>query len=90
MRDALADFLDGFGRAQFLNVKVANFLNVMSKLLISFIVPMVKRTAIEANDTGEAAVVVDGGSSSNLGAETVTANGSICYFVLIHEPYNIV
>jgi hypothetical protein len=34
--------------------------------------------------------VVDGGSSSNFGAETVAANGSHCDFVLIHEPHNIV
>jgi len=90
VRNAIADLLNGLGRAQVLNLELVHLLDVVGKLLVSLIVPVVERAAVEAHNTGETVVVVDGSGSGNLGAETVAANRRHGDLVLIHEPYDVV
>lgn len=88
--NTIADLLNGISRAQVLNLKLVHLLNVVGEFLVCFVVPVVQRAAVEANNACEAVSVIDCSGSGNLGAETVATNRRHGDLVLIHEPYHIV
>lgn len=88
--NALMNSLDGLSRSELFDIQVPCLLNVLSKFLVCLVVSVVKRTAIQAHNTGESVHMVNGCGSGDLSTETVTANGSKGDLVLVHVSHDIV
>lgn len=68
------DLLNNISSVVLLNVNISDILNILCELLVSLVISVIKRAAVETHNASEAVHVIDGSGGGDLSTETVTTD----------------